>query len=58
MINYQNILNKNLLQVFIEILKNIETNGLSGTNHLYVTFTTKNSRNSIPKLLLEKYPKM
>ena len=56
MINYQNILNKNLLQVFIEILKNIETNGLSGTNHLYVTFTTKNSRNSIPKWLLEKYP--
>lgn len=56
MINYQNILNKNLLQVFIEILKDIETNGLSGTNHLYVTFTTKNSRNSIPKWLLEKYP--
>ena len=56
MINYQNILNKNLLNVFIEILKNIETNGLSGTNHLYVTFTTNNSNNSIPKWLQEKYP--
>lgn len=56
MINYQNILNKNLLQVFIEILKEIEKNGLSGNNHLYVTFATNNSENTIPKWLLEKYP--
>ena len=38
MIHYQNILNKNLLNVFIEILKEIEKNGLSGNNHLYITF--------------------
>ena len=56
MINYQEILNKNLLKVFIEILKNIETNGLSANDHLYVTFATKNSSNSIPKWLIEKYP--
>ena len=56
MINYEDILNKNLLQVFIEILKNIEKNGLSGSNHLYITFATNNSTTTIPKWLLEKYP--
>ena len=56
MINYQDILNKNLLKVFIEILKNIETKGLSGSNHLYVTFSTNSINNLIPKWLLEKYP--
>ena len=56
MINYQDILNKNLLKVFKEILKEIEKNGLNGKNHLYVTFKTKNRNTLIPKWLLEKYP--
>ena len=56
MINYQKILNKNLLNVFIDILKNIESNGLDGINHLYVTFKTDNSKNIIPDWLLLKYP--
>ena len=56
MINYQDILNKNLLQVFIEVLKDIEKNGLRGSNHLFITFATNNSSCLIPKWLLEKYP--
>ena len=56
MINYQKILNKNLLNVFIDILKNIESNGLDGINHLYITFKTDNSKNTIPNWLLLKYP--
>ena len=56
MINYQNILNKNLLKVFIEILKEVEKNGLEGNNHLYITFSTNNPKTSIPKWLLQKYP--
>ena len=56
MINYQNILNKNLSNVFIEIIKNIEKNGLRGSNHLYITFVTNNQNCSIPKWLLKKYP--
>ena len=56
MINYQKILNKNLLNVFIDILKNIESNGLDGINHLYITFKTDNSKNIIPDWLLLKYP--
>ena len=56
MIDYQKILNKNLLNVFTDILKNIESNGLDGINHLYVTFKTDNSKNIIPDWLLLKYP--
>ena len=56
MIEYQKILNKNLLNVFIEILKEIENQGLDGKNHLYVTFATNNPKTLIPDWLLQKYP--
>ncbi len=56
MINYQKILNKNLLNVFIDVLKKIERNGLDGKNHLYITFKTSNSKNKVPNWLLLKYP--
>ena len=56
MIDYQKILNNNLLNVFIDILKNIEKNGLDGSNHLYITFKTGNSLSIIPDWLLMKYP--
>ena len=56
MINYQKILNKNLLNVFIDVLKKIEINGLDGKNHLYITFQTSNSKNKVPNWLLLKYP--
>ena len=42
--------------MFIEILKEIEKNGLNGTNHLYITFATNNPNTIIPKWLLERYP--
>ena len=56
MIEYQKILNKNLLNVFVEILKEVEEKGLDGNNQLYITFATKNSETSIPNWLLQKYP--
>ena len=56
MIEYQKILNQNLLNVFIEILKEVEKKGLGGKNHLYITFATNNSKTSIPDWLLQKYP--
>ena len=56
MIEYQKILNKNLLNVFIEILKEVEKKGLDGNNHLYITFATNNSKTSVPDWLLQKYP--
>jgi uncharacterized protein len=56
MINYQKILNKNLLNVIIDILKKVENRGLDGNNHLYITFATNNPNTSIPEWLLQKYP--
>ena len=56
MIEYQKILNRNLLNVFIEILKEVEKNGLDGKNHLYITFVTNNPKNSVPDWLAQKYP--
>ena len=57
MIEYQKILNKNLLNVFIEILKEVEETGLDGKNQLYITFATNNSKTTVPNWLLQKYPK-
>ena len=56
MINYQEILNKNLKKTFIDILKYIEKNGLEGDKHLYIAFITNHSSVSIPSWLLKKYP--
>ena len=56
MIEYQKILNKNLLNVFIEILKEVEEKGLDDNNQLYITFATHNSKTSLPNWLLQKYP--
>ena len=56
MADYQKILNKNLLNVFTDILKEIEKNGLNGNNHLYISFKTNNQKNILPNWLLQKYP--
>ena len=53
---YQKILNKNLLNVLVDILKAVEKKGLDGKNHLYITFATNNSKTSVPNWLLQKYP--
>ena len=56
MIQYQKIFNKNLLNVFADILKVVEKRGLDGQNNLYITFATNNSKTSLPNWLLQKYP--
>ena len=55
-IDYQNILKKNMLNVFKEVLKIIEKNGLREGHHLYITFLTNHPKVSIPTWLKEKYP--
>ena len=47
MIEYQKILDKNMLNVFKDILKNIKDNGLSKNNHLSITFLTKHKNLSL-----------
>jgi len=56
MIDYQKILNENILNVFKNILIDIKKNGLTNNNHLYVTFITDHNNVKIPKWLKDKYP--
>ncbi len=56
MIEYQKILDKNMLNVFKDILKNIKDNGLSNNNHLYITFLTEHKNVELPNWLKQKYP--
>ena len=56
MIEYQNILDKNMLNVLKDILINIRDKGLSNNNHLYVTFSTNHQNVELPNWLRQKYP--
>ena len=55
MIQYQQILDKNMLNVLKDILKNIRDNGLSKYNHLYITFLTNHQKVVVPNWIKEKY---
>ena len=56
MIDYQKILNQNMISVLKDILKKISKEGLFNNNHLYVTFTTNHKKVAIPEWLKKKYP--
>tara|TARA_Y200000002_G_scaffold348905_1_gene325203 strand:- start:721 stop:1143 length:423 start_codon:yes stop_codon:yes gene_type:complete len=56
MIQYQKILDKNMLNVLKDILKNIRDNGLSNNNHLYITFLTNHKNVEMPNWLKQNYP--
>tara|TARA_Y200000002_G_scaffold380803_1_gene393185 strand:- start:272 stop:703 length:432 start_codon:yes stop_codon:yes gene_type:complete len=56
MIEYQKILNKNMLNVLKDILEDIKNNGLSNNNQLYITFLTNHKNVELPKWLKQKYP--
>ena len=56
MIKYQKILDKNMLNVFKDVLKNIKENGISDNNQLYITFLTKYKNVELPNWLKQKYP--
>ena len=57
MIEYQKILDKNMINVLKDILKYIRDNGLSNNNHLYITFLTNHTNVELPNWLKHKYPK-
>ena len=56
MIKYQEILDKNLLNVLKDILNNIKNNGLINNNHLYITFLTNHKMTELPNWIKQKYP--
>ena len=55
-IKYSEILKKNMINVFKDVLLEIEKNGLQDGHLLYITFITKNSGVKIPNWLVKKYP--
>ena len=55
-INYNQILKKNMINVFKEVLQKIEKEGLQEGHHLYITFKTDNKNNVLPISLKEKFP--
>ena len=56
MIDYQKILNQNMLNVLKDILNNIKENGLNNNNHLYITFLTNHKNVELPNWIKQKYP--
>ena len=55
MLEYQKILDQNMQNVLIDILKNIRDYGLKNNNHLYITFLTNHKDVDLPKWIKEKY---
>jgi len=45
-----------MINVFKDVLLNIQANGLEEGHHLYITFYTNKSKVIIPKWLKEKFP--
>ena len=56
-IHYTQILKKNMLNFFRDVLKNIELNGLQEGHHLYISFKTDDKKVIIPNWLKKKHPK-
>ena len=55
MINYQELLNKNMIGVLKDTLQSIAEHGLSNGNHLYITFLTNHKNVKIPTWLKKKF---
>ena len=55
-IDYSKILKNNMINVFKDVLKIIEKNGLTEGHHLYITFKTNFEGVIVPDWLREKFP--
>ena len=55
MLEYQKILNQNMLNVLKDILVKIKDEGLQTSNQLYITFETNHEGVKIPNWLKDKY---
>ena len=55
MLEYQKILNQNMLNVLKDILVKIKDEGLQTSNQLYITFETDHEGVKIPNWLKDKY---
>ena len=55
-INYDKLINNNLLGVVRDALKIAAEQGLPGDNHFYITFKTNHKGVKLPKMLQIQYP--
>ena len=55
-INYKKILDKNIMNVFIEVLKKIQKDGLLDGHHRYITINTKHKDLELPNWIKSRYP--
>ncbi|MBR2299229.1 MAG: stringent starvation protein B [Alphaproteobacteria bacterium] len=55
-INYDKLINRNLLGVVRDALKIASVQGLPGENHFYITFRTNEKGVELPKMLQIQYP--
>ena len=55
-INYSQILKNNMINVFKDVLKIIDKNGLKEGHHLFITFKTNYPNVKIPSWIKDKFP--
>jgi hypothetical protein len=55
LIGYNDIINKSMINIVVDVLKKIKKNGLPGEHHIYVTFLTNVSGVLISKSLRNKF---
>lgn len=55
-INYEDLVQRALVQVVKDLLKNAAKHGLFGQNHFYITYNTEHPGVVMPLFLKEQYP--
>ncbi len=55
-INYEDLVQKALVTVVRDLLRDAATKGLPGNHHFYVTYNTDHPRVELPEYLKEQYP--
>lgn len=54
--NYDELVQKALISVVRDVLKDVSKNGLSGNHHFYIRFRTDHPKVKIPAYLKERHP--
>jgi hypothetical protein len=53
---YEELVQKALLEVAKEVLRDVSANGLSGNHHFYIRFRTDHPKTKIPSYLKQRHP--
>ena len=53
---YDELVQKALISVVRDVLKDVSKNGLSGNHHFYIRFRTDHPKTKVPKFLKERHP--